>query len=668
MRDELLPHGHISRAPASQRGRTAEVLEHAKTLGKQIEATIDGRPISVSLGTTILEAARQLGIRIPTLCYHEDLCLAGVCRVCVVEVEGQRTLQAACSYPITAPIRVMTHTAKVRRARRHILDLLLSDHYGECYTCNRNGNCELQSLAAEYGVDYSRFGRMEKPRYEIDRSSHALVRDMNKCVLCRRCVRTCIDLQEVGVLEALDRGARIKIATFGDKPLAEVICINCGQCINRCPTGALRANDNTDEVWAAIDDPAKHVVIQTAPSPRAGIGECFGLPPGRAMTFQMNTALRYCGFDRVFDTNFAADLTILEEGTELLMRLHRALSGDGNGQSGRRETASGKFLNPQISKSPNPDPSPLPQFTSCSPGWIKFAEHFYPDFLDHVSTCKSPQQMFGALLKTFYAEKERIDPRDVVTVALMPCSAKKFECNRPEMCASGQKDIDYGLTTRELAKMIHEAGVDLPNMPKSDFDEPFGTATGSGVIFGTTGGVMESAIRTVLEMVTGKKIENLFDHAEVIPVRGFEGIRYAELPVTEVGPVPKLLAHLFDDWEWLKGATLKVAVAHGTANAKRVMEDIKSGGRLSQCHFIEFMACPGGCLGGGGQPIPTTPQIRAARANAIYDEDRAYRVRKAHENPALLKVYTDFLTDGPCGHRSHHLLHTHYTSRGKYIA
>ena len=644
MIDDLRPHGLQTRAPASQRGRTAEVLKHAQSLGKEIEVTIDGHPITVPLGTTVLEAAQQLGIRIPTLCYHEDLCLAGVCRICVVEIEGQRTLQSSCSYPITSPIRVKTHTAAVRKARRHVIDLMLANHYGECYACSRNNNCELQALAQEYGVDFFRFGHPETPRYEVDASSHSVVRDMNKCVLCRRCVRTCIDLQEVGVLEAIERGSRIKIATFLDKPLAEVICINCGQCINRCPTGALKAHDMTDEVWDAIDDPEKHVVIQTAPSPRAGIGECFGLEPGHALTFEMNTALRRCGFDKVFDTNFTADLTILEEGTELLLRLYQAITGKGeiNGA--------------------------LPQFTSCSPGWVKFAEHFYPEFLDHVSTAKSPQQMFGALLKTYYAQKSGIDPKNIVTVALMPCSAKKFECNRPEMCASGYKDIDYGLTTRELAKMIREAGVDLPKMPKSEFDDPFGSATGSGVIFGATGGVMEAAIRTVLEVVTGEKIEDLFDHAEVIPVRGFDGIRYVELPITKVGPVPPLVAHLFPDWNWLKGVTLKVAVAHGTANAKQVMEDIKAGGKLSKCHFIEFMACPGGCLGGGGQPIPTSPAIRAARAKAIYDEDRAYDIRKSHENPALLQVYADFLTDGPCGHRSHELLHTRYTPRGKYIA
>ena len=631
-----------TRAPASQRSRTAEMLKAAKVLGKEIAITINGNSLEVPLGTTILEAAAKLGIRIPTLCYHEDLCLAGVCRVCVVEIEGQRTLQAACSYPISVPITVHTHTPKVRRARRHILDLLLSNHYGACYTCTRNENCELQDLAAEYGVDLFRFGKMAEPRYETDESSHSLVRDMSKCVLCRRCVRTCIDLQEVGVLEAFDRGDRVKIGTFLDKPLADVVCINCGQCINRCPTGALRANDQTDDVWAAIDDPTKHVVIQTAPSPRAAIGECFGLEPGTAMTYRLNTALRGCGFDKVFDTNFAADLAIIEEGTELLLRLKKALVD--KDESVR-----------------------LPQFTSCSPGWVKYIEHFYPKYLDYLSTAKSPQQMFGTLLKTYYPQQNGLAAKDIVTVALMPCSAKKFECNRPEMCDSGFKDIDYGLTTRELAKMIREAGVDLLSAAKSDFDDPFGTATGSGVIFGASGGVMEAAIRTVAELVTGKKIESLFDHAEVIPVRGFEGIRYAELPIQEVGPVPKIVAHLFDDWKWLKGATLKVGVCHGTANAKRVMDDIIAGGPLSQCHFIEFMACPGGCLGGGGQPIPTSPAIREARAKAIYAEDRAYDIRKSHENPAITKIYEQFLTDGPCGHISHQLLHTSYTPRGKYI-
>ena len=629
-----------SRSPLSQRIQPVGIPGMEIT-EEQVTVTIDGKEIDVAAGTTILQVTRKMGIRIPTLCHHEDLCVAGVCRICVVEVEGQRTLQTACSYPITAPITVRTHTRSVRQARRHILDLMLSKHYGECYACSRNNNCELQALAKEYGVDFFRFGHPEKPRFEIDRSSHSLVRDMDKCILCRRCVRTCIDLQEVGVLEVDKRSCDSKIITFGDKPLGDVICINCGQCINRCPTGALRANDPSGEVWTAIDDPSKHVVIQTAPSPRAGIGECFGLEPGHPLTFEMNTALRECGFDKIFDTNFSADLTIIEEGTELLLRLHKAL----------------------VEKKP----VALPQFTSCSPGWVKYLEHFYPDYLPNLSTAKSPQQMFGSVIKTYYAQTNDIDPKDIVTVALMPCSAKKFECNRPEMCDSGLKDIDYGLTTRELAQMISEAGIDLPAMPKSDFDDPFGTATGSGVIFGATGGVMEAALRSVIELVCGIQVEDLFEHADIIPVRGFEGIRFMELPINKTGPVPDLLKPLVDDWSWLEGATLKVAVAHGTANAKRVMEDIKAGGRCSECHFIEFMACPGGCIGGGGQPTPTSPAIRAARAKAIYAEDTASEIRKSHENPAIAKLYNEFFTEGPASPLAHKLLHTTYTPRGKYI-
>ncbi len=629
------------RAPSSQQGQSVAVAGNPSAIGGTVSISIDGQALKVPLGTTILDAARRIGITIPTLCHHPDLCVAGVCRICSVEVEGQRTLQAACAYPVTSPIKVLTHTRKVRMARRHIVDLLLSEHYGHCYACGRNNNCELQALAKEYGVDFFRFGHPEKPIHEIDLSSYSVVRDNNKCVLCRRCVRTCIDVQDVGTIEVLGRGRTSHVATFLDKPLGSVVCINCGQCINRCPTGALRANDPTDEVWEAIHDPKKHVVIQTAPSPRAAIGECFGQPAGTALTFELNTALRMCGFDQVFDTNFSADLTIMEEGTELLLRLKKAMV-DG-------------------------EPAAFPQFTSCSPGWVKYLEHFYPEYIPNLSTAKSPQQMFGAVIKTYYAEKQGIDPRDIVTVALMPCSAKKFECNRPEMDDSGYKDVDYGLTTRELAKMISETGIDLPSLAKSDFDAPFGTATGSGVIFGATGGVMEAALRTVIELVVGVKVEDLFEHADIKPVRGFEGVKYAELPIPKVGPVPALLAPLFPSWDFLKGATLKVAVAHGTANAKAVMEDIKRGGPFSQCHFIEFMGCPGGCLGGGGQPIPTSPEIRKARARAIYAEDSSYAVRKSHENPDVLKIYDEFLTEGPCGHRSHKLLHTHYTERGRYI-
>ena len=631
-----------SRTPMSQQALTIEKSTIEDGIGSKVTVEINEKKVSVPFGTTILEACKKNQIHVPTLCYHPDLCISGSCRVCVVEVEGMRTLQTACSFPITSSIKIKTSSTMVRKARRHIIDLLLSEHYGECYSCVRNSNCELQTLAKEYGVDSYTFGHVEKPVFEIDLSSSSVIRDMNKCVNCRRCVRTCIDLQEVGVLEAIGRGDKTHIGTFLEKPLADVVCINCGQCINRCPTGALKANDPSDVIWNAIDDPTKHVVIQTAPSPRAAIGEVFGLEPGKSFTGELNTALRRIGFDVVFDTNFSADLTIIEEGTELILRLYKALV--------KKEQVA------------------IPQFTSCSPGWVKYLEHFYPEYIDNLSSAKSPQQMFGALIKTFYAQKKGIDPKDIVSVAVMPCSAKKFECNRPEMVDSGFKDVDFGLTTRELGQMIKEAGIYLPEMPKSHFDDPFGEASGAGLIFGATGGVMEAALRTVIELITGKKVENIFANADIIPLRGFEGIKYAELPITEVGPVPKLLAHLVPDWNWLKGVTLKVAVAHGTANAKKIMDDIKAGGKFSECHFIEFMACPGGCLGGGGQPIPTNEEIRKMRAKAIYDEDNSLPVRKSHENRHVAELYDVFLTDGPCGHISHKLLHTHYVKRGKYIA
>lgn len=631
------------RAPVSQKPHVIEKPENPEYIGGSVTVQINEKKISVPMGTTILDACKQNNIHIPTLCHHPDLCVAGVCRLCVVEVEGMRTLQASCAFPITSPIKIHTSTPMVRKARRHIIDLLLSEHYGECYSCFRNNNCELQSLAKEYGVDQYNFGHITEPKYEIDTSSYSVVRDMDKCILCKRCVRTCIDLQEVGVLEAIGRGDETHIGTFFEKPLADVICINCGQCINRCPTGALRANDPRDEIWAAIDDPSKHVVIQTAPSPRAAIGEEFGLEAGHSLTGELNTALRRIGFDKVFDTNFTADLTIMEEGTELLMRLYKALVE-------KDETAV------------------IPQFTSCSPGWVKYLEHFFANHVDNLSSAKSPQQMFGAVIKTFYAQEAKVDPKDIVTVAVMPCSAKKYECNRPEMIDSGFKDVDYGLTTRELAQMIKEAGIHLPEMPKSDFDDPFGNASGAGLIFGATGGVMEAALRTVIELVTGNKVESIFDNANITAVRGFDGIKYAELPITEVGEVPDILKVHFPNWDWLKGVTLKVAVAHGTANAKKVMENIEDGGKFSECHFIEFMGCPGGCLGGGGQPIPTNEEIRAKRAEAIYKEEAGLPIRKSHDNPHVSYIYENFLTDGPCGHKSHKLLHTSYIKRGKYIA
>lgn len=617
------------RAPVSQ--TLHKIGKHAEgdTVGGFITVEINEKSVSVPFGSTILEACELAQVHVPTLCHHPDLDMAGLCRICVVEVEGFKTLQASCAFPITAPIKIKTSTEQVRKSRRHILDLLLSEHHGDCYVCVRNNNCELQELAKEYGVDNFTFGHIEHSRFDVDKSSFSVVRDMDKCVLCRRCVRTCIDMQEVGVLEAIGRGYETHITTFMDKPLSEVICINCGQCINRCPTGALYANDPSDEIWALIDDPTKHVVIQTAPSPRAAIGEEFGLEPGHSLTREMNTALRRIGFDKVFDTNFSADLTIMEEGTELLTRIKKAL----------------------VDKDPNVK---LPQFTSCSPGWVKFIEHYYPDYLDYLSTAKSPQQMFGALIKTFYAKEKGIDPKDIVSVALMPCAAKKFECNRPEMNASGYRDVDYGLTAREMAKMIKEAGIFLPEMPKSDFDDPFGEASGAGLIFGATGGVMEAALRTAYEIVTGRQVP--FENLRIEAARGFEGIKQASVKLE--GCLP--------DWSFLEGVDLNFMVAHGTANAKKVMEMLRRG-ELNHVHFIEIMACPGGCIGGGGQPIPTSEEIRKARAKAIYAEEESLPVRKSHDNPHVKALYEKFLTDGPCGHISHKLLHTHYTKRGKFI-
>ncbi|MDE2183740.1 MAG: [FeFe] hydrogenase, group A [Alphaproteobacteria bacterium] len=612
-----------------------------------ITITIDGTALKVSPGTTVLEAARKVNIAIPTLCHHADLCSDAVkkpviaasnCRMCLVDVEGQRALQASCALPINAPMAIRTSSPAIRRARRDILALMMSEHFGDCPACKRNGNCELQDLCSEYQVDTSRFGRPGKPLFARPDPENIIQRDMNKCVLCRRCLRTCTFYQGVNALTPTGKGQDVSIATFMDREMMDAWCINCGQCVNRCPTGALVERDDTAAVWKAIENPDKFVVIQTAPAPRASIGECFGCEPGTPMTFRMNTALKRMGFDRVFDTTFSADLTILEEGAELISRLYKTAVLKDNSAA-------------------------LPQFTSCSPGWIKFIEHFYPDYLPHLSSAKSPQQMMGAVIKTYFAEKNGWDPSKVVTVSLMPCTAKKFEAARPEMRASGYRDIDYVLTTRELARMIKQAGIDLPAMEKSPFDNPFGVSTGSGVIFAATGGVMEAALRTVLEVVTGDKVENLFDKADIVPVRGFDGVRMAEVTVNRVGPVPAILSRLVPDFEWLRGATLRVGLAHGTANAVRVMQDIEDGGPLSTCHFIEFMACPGGCLGGGGQPIPTSWEIRSARANAIYGEDANYVVRKSHENEDVLRIYREFFKEGPCSHKSHELLHTHYQER-----
>lgn len=624
-----MKHLKTSRAPISQKTFVPKPPEDTETIGGTVTVQINSKTLTVPFGTTILEACRMSDIYIPTLCAHEDLGIGGHCRLCLVDVEGMRTLQASCAYPITAPIKVKTSTIAVRKARKHIMELLLSEHVGDCYACVKNGKCELQDKAREMGIDGFTFGHDTVSKFPVDKSSYSVIRDMDKCINCRRCVRTCIDLQEVGCLDAIGRGAETHIDTFMGKPLAEVVCINCGQCINRCPTGALYANDPSDEIWKAIEDPKKHVVIQTAPSPRAAIGEEFGLEPGHSVTKEMNTALHRLGFDRVFDTNFTADLTIMEEGTELLTRIKKAVvDGDKDVK--------------------------LPQFTSCSPGWVKYIEHFYPEYLDHLSTAKSPQQMFGAIIKTFYAEQMGIDPEDVVSVALMPCSAKKFECNRPEMNASGYKDVDYGLTAREMATMIKEAGMMVQKLPPSDFDSPFGLGSGAGLIFGATGGVMEAALRTVYELVTGREVP--FEHLRIEAVRGFEGVKQSSIKLE--GCVP--------DWAFLEGVTLKFIVAHGTANAKKVMEMLKAG-ELFDVHFIEIMACPGGCLGGGGQPVPTNETIRKARAKALYAEEEELPVRKSHENSHVADFYAKFIPEGPCSHKSHELLHTHYTKRGKFI-
>ena len=605
-----------------------------------IDITIDDYQFSVKPGTTILEAARQIGVFIPTLCNHPDLPPQGSCRMCVVEVKGEAALQAACEYRIEKPTWVATNSQRVVHARSEIIDLLFGKHDGfiDHSTCPRNETCELQALA-KFGTSPYHYW-CAGPVKPADQSSYSIVRDPRKCILCFRCVRTCQEIQGVNCLDVLGFGADTRIGTFMEVPMADAVCINCGQCIEHCPTAALQVKDSTAEVLELIREGQKHVVIQTAPAPRAAIGECFGAQPGKAFTLELNSGLRKLGFDKIFDTTFSADLTIIEEGTELLKRLYKALVKKDKSVA-------------------------LPMFTSCSPGWVKFLEHFYPEFIPNLSSAKSPQQMFGAAIKTYYAQKTGIDPQDIVTVAMMPCTAKKFECNRPEMKDSGLQDVDFALTTNEIAAMLKNQGIDLNNIEPSDFDDPFGGSTGSGVIFGSTGGVMESALRTVLELVTGEEVEKLFNHADIHEVRGFDGVKKAEVTIQKTGDVPEFLKGVMDSFAWAKGVTLKVAVVHGTGNARKVLDNIRSGGEFADCHFIEFMACPGGCLGGGGQPIPTTPEIRKARAAAIYSEDTKSAIRKSYENPSVMTLYKDFLTDGPGGSQSHTLLHTEYTKREK---
>ncbi len=594
---------------------------------KKIKITINGASFEVEKGISILEAARNAGVIIPTLCYHKDLCVAGNCRVCVVEIVGQKRLAPACATPCEEGIEVLTNTLKVRNSRKHIIELLLAEHNAECTSCYKNGNCELQKLASDFKIMTQDFIHLVPfKNYTIDMYSPSIIKDDSKCIRCQRCVRTCAELQGVNALTMAYKGEHAKITAFFEKSLNEVVCTNCGQCIIHCPTGALVEKNYIEEVWSAIADKTKYVVIQTAPAVRVGLGEELGFDAGERVTGKMVSALKRLGFDAVMDTDFTADLTIMEEGTELLTRLKRAL----------------------VDKDPDVK---LPMATSCSPGWIKFIEHIYPEFLSHLSSCKSPQQMFGALVKTYYAKARKIDPDKIVSVSVMPCTAKKFEANRPEMHDSGYKDVDYVLTTRELAIMIKQAGIDFMKLEDTHYDRLMGESTGAGVIFGATGGVMEAALRTAYELVTGREVP--FENLNITPVRGLEGIKEASIKIEKP----------LKEWSFLEGVELKCAIAHGLVNAKTVMDSVKAG--TSNYHFIEFMACPGGCLGGGGQPIPTNPEIRRKRAAAIYAEDAGMPLRKSHLNPEIIKIYNDFLVK-PLSDKSHHLLHTKYTPRKRY--
>ncbi|MFB3892830.1 MAG: NADH-dependent [FeFe] hydrogenase, group A6 [Phycisphaerae bacterium] len=583
--------------------------------------TIDGRKVEVADGTTILEAARSAGIRIPSLCYLRDVQATGACRVCVVEVEGAKTLVASCVMPASEGMKVRTNTRRVRESRRTVVDLLLSEHEGECQTCNRGDDCELREIARELGIKEISYAGA-KPGKRSDASTPALVRDAAKCIMCRRCVTVCAQVQGVTALWPQKRGFKTVIGPAFASDLADVTCVQCGQCGAVCPVGAISERDQIDDVWAALDDPTKHVVVQTAPAIRAALGECFGNPPGTLVTGKMVAALRRLGFHAVFDTNFTADLTIMEEGTELLTRLKSAL----------------------VEKKP----VALPMFTSCSPGWINFMEHFYPDMLPNLSTCKSPQQMFGAMAKTYYAEKIGKKPQDVFVVSVMPCTAKKFEAARAEMNSSGVRDVDVVLTTRELGRMIKQAGIEFNSLGDEEMDAPLGLSSGAADIFANTGGVMEAALRTVWEIVTGQPLP--FPKLHVTPVAGLAGVKEAAVTITGA----------LKEWAFLEGVTARVAVAHGLSNAAKVIEAVKSG--KAQYHFIEVMTCPGGCIGGGGQPRMTTNDIRMARINAIYREDEGKQLRKSHDNPFIKQIYKEFLGK-PLGHKSHELLHTKYTAK-----
>jgi iron-only hydrogenase group A len=583
-----------------------------------IEITIDNKPFTVEEGTTVLEACKQADINIPTLCYLEKVQAIGACRVCLVEIENVKDLVASCVMPATGGMKIHTNNRRVREARKVVVELLLSEHEGDCKTCDRNEDCELQSIARDLGIRELRYEGEKAPRCQ-DASTVALVRNSAKCISCRRCVTVCTVTQSVSALFPQSRGFKTTIGPAFGKGLSTVTCVQCGQCSLVCPVGAISERDQTAEVWAALDNPDLTVVVQTAPAIRAALGECFGMEPGTLVTGKMTTALRRMGFDAVFDTNFSADLTIMEEGTELLTRLKNALV-DGE------EVA-------------------LPMFTSCSPGWIQFMEFYYPDMLPNLSTCKSPQQMMGAMVKTYYAQKIGKKPEEIFMVSVMPCTAKKYEAARPEMNSSGAQDVDVVLTTRELGRMITQAGIDFPALEDSKMDAPLGLGSGAADIFANSGGVMEAALRTAYEIITGRELP--FDNLHVTPVVGLEGIKEAEITIE--GTLP--------EWSFLEGVTAKVAVAHSLANARALIERIRAGEAVY--HFVEVMTCPGGCIGGGGQPRITTDEVRQARMKAIYAEDEGKALRKSHTNPQILQAYAEFLGK-PLGHKSHELLHTKY--------
>jgi NADP-reducing hydrogenase subunit HndD len=585
--------------------------------------TIDTVSVTVPDGATILEASRQAGVKIPTLCFLEGFTPTGACRVCMVEVEGAKSLVASCAFPVAEGMKVHTNTKRVREARRTVVELLLSEHNGNCQTCERNEDCELQTLAYDLGIRELRYeGEMAKSI--LDDSTPALVRDNAKCIKCRRCVTVCNQVQKVGALFPQKRGFATVIGPAFTLNLADVSCVQCGQCAAVCPVGAIVEQSHVENVWKALEDPKLSVVVQTAPAVRAALGECFGLPAGTLVTGKMYAALRRMGFDTVFDTNFTADLTIIEEGTELLMRLKAAVK--------------------------DKTPAALPQFTSCSPGWIKYMETFYPEYLPNLSTCKSPQQMFGAVAKTYWAQKIGKKPEDIYVVSVMPCTAKKFEMQRPEMNDSGAQDVDAVLTTRELSRMIKQAGIDFMALPDEEPDRIMGLGSGAADIFANTGGVMEAALRTVYPILTGKELP--FDGLHVDELSGLTGVKEMTLKLS--GLVP--------EWSFLEGVTVSLAVAHGLGNARKVIEAMRSGAK--SYHFVEVMTCPGGCIGGGGQPRMTTNEKRLARISAIYKEDESKKLRKSHDNPKVKQIYGEFLNI-PLGEKSHHLLHTKYTKREK---